>query len=130
MRLTHHCVLLLSTVLASHAMAQQPPREGDTLQSGATKRTILSIQDFPAGYQNLKHFPPEVLGPLNLEARSTDAFIADTIALDTGRAVAAIRRMRENFKKPEMNPQQLLIAMEAAGLTETVDILRSHVLSL
>jgi hypothetical protein len=79
---------------------------------------------------NLKHFPPEVLGPLNLEARSTDAFIADTIALDTGRAVAAIRRMRENFKKPEMNPQQLLIAMEAAGLTETVDILRSHVLSL
>jgi quercetin dioxygenase-like cupin family protein len=54
MRLTHHCVLLLSTVLASHAMAQQPPREGDTVQSGATKRTILSIQDFPAGYQTIK----------------------------------------------------------------------------
>jgi quercetin dioxygenase-like cupin family protein len=54
MRLIHHCVLLLSTVLASHAMAQQPPREGDTLQSGATKRTILSIQDFPAGYQTIK----------------------------------------------------------------------------
>src|SRR5271168_3939703 len=54
MRLTHHCVLLLSTVLASHAMAQQPPREGDTVQSGATKRTILSIQDFPASYQTIK----------------------------------------------------------------------------
>jgi hypothetical protein len=67
---------------------------------------------------------------LNIEARSSDAFIADTIALDTGRAVAAIRRMRERFKKPEKTAELLLLDMEAAGLTETVDILRSHVLSL
>jgi predicted nucleic acid-binding protein len=56
---------------------------------------------------NLKHFPTEPLRALNLEVRSTDAFIADTIALDTGRAVAAIRRMRESFKRPEMTPEQL-----------------------
>jgi predicted nucleic acid-binding protein len=79
---------------------------------------------------NLKHFPTEPLRALNLEVRSTDAFIADTIALDTGRAVAAIRRMRESFKRPEMTPEQLLITMEAAGLTETVDVLRTHVLFL
>jgi hypothetical protein len=78
---------------------------------------------------NLRHFPT-ALRALNLEVRSTDAFIADTIALDTGRAVAAIRRMRESFKRPEMTPEQLLITMEAAGLTETVDMLRTHVLSL
>jgi hypothetical protein len=29
-----------------------------------------------------------------------------------------------------MTPEQLLITMEAAGLTETVDVLRTHVLSL
>jgi hypothetical protein len=79
---------------------------------------------------NLKHFPTNVLEPLNLDVRSTDAFIADTIALDTGRAVAVIRRMRESFKKPEMSSQDLLNAMDAAGLIDAVDLLRPHVQSL
>jgi hypothetical protein len=48
--------------------------------------------------ENLKDFPSNVLDPLNIEAKSADAFIADTIALDPGRAVAAIRQMRERFK--------------------------------
>jgi predicted nucleic acid-binding protein len=80
--------------------------------------------------QNLKHFPFEILGPLNVEAKSADAFIADTIALDTGRAVAAIRRMRERFKKPEKTAELLLLDMEADGLVETVDLLRPHIESL
>lgn len=50
---------------------------------------------------NLKDFPAELIKPLNIEVRSTDAFLADTIMLDTGRAVAAIRKMRERFKRPE-----------------------------
>lgn len=79
---------------------------------------------------NLKDFPEAALTPLNLEARSTDAFIADTIALDPGRAVAAIRRMRIRFRKPEKTAEILLLDMEAAGLTETVDVLRPHVQSL
>jgi hypothetical protein len=80
--------------------------------------------------ENLKDFPADILSPLNIEAKSADAFIADTIELDTGRAVAAIRRMRERFKKPEMTPEALLLAMEAAGLVETVDLLRPHIESL
>lgn len=80
--------------------------------------------------ENLADFPEEILAPLNIEARSADAFIADTIALDAGRAVAAIRKMRERFDRPERTAEQLLLDMEAAGLTETVDALRAHVLSL
>jgi quercetin dioxygenase-like cupin family protein len=53
MRRTCHYVVLLSTVLASHAMAQQV-KEGDTVSTGATKRTVLSVQNFPAGYQTMK----------------------------------------------------------------------------
>ena len=49
---------------------------------------------------NLRDFPAEALEPLNLEVRGADAFIADTIALDPGRAVAAIRRMRETSRRP------------------------------
>jgi predicted nucleic acid-binding protein len=80
--------------------------------------------------ENLKDFPDHVLVPLNMEVRSADAFIADTIELDTGRAVAAIRTMRLRLKRPEKTAELLLLDMEAAGLTETVDVLRPHVASL
>ncbi len=38
--------------------------------------------------------------------------------------------MRERFKRPEKTAALLLLDMEADGLTETVDVLRAHVLSL
>ncbi|MFC0808544.1 hypothetical protein ACFHWW_24300 [Ensifer sp. P24N7] len=80
--------------------------------------------------ENLRDFSEGLLRRLNLETKSADIFIADTIALDTGRAVAAIRRMRERFRKPEKTADILLLDMEANGLTETVDILKPHLLSL
>lgn len=79
---------------------------------------------------NLRHFPSDILSALNLEARSTDAFIADTIALDPGRAVASIRVMRERLRRPEKTAEMLLLDMEASGLIETADVLRPHVQSL
>lgn len=79
---------------------------------------------------NLRDFPDAILEPLNLEARSTDAFIADTIALDPGRAIAAIRTMRERLRRPEKTAEMLLLDMEASGLIETADFLRPHVQSL
>jgi PIN domain len=42
--------------------------------------------------ENLKDFPSGHLATLNMEAKSAAEFIADTIALDGGRAVAAIRQ--------------------------------------
>ena len=75
---------------------------------------------------NLKHFPPALLAPLGLEARSADTFIADTIALDEAKAVVAIRAMRQRLNKPTMTAADLLIMMEANGLTTAVDILRPH----
>lgn len=79
---------------------------------------------------NLADFPEAYLAERNIEARSPDAFIADTIALDSGRAVAAIRTMRERFKRPEKTADLLLLDMEAEGLTQTVDMLKPHRLSL
>lgn len=102
------------------------PDENDRHVVAAALKTSASV----IVTDNLKDFPGPVLTPLNLEARSADAFIADTIALDTGRAVAAIRRMRARLKKPEKTADTLLLDMEAAGLTETVDALKPHVLSL
>ncbi|MBA7480434.1 hypothetical protein ES707_15888 [subsurface metagenome] len=90
----------------------------------------LKVQAATIVTDNLKDFPERVLTPLDIEARSADDFIADIVALDPGRAVAAIRKMRERFKKPEKTAEVLLLDMEAEGLTETADILRPHVASL
>lgn len=80
--------------------------------------------------ENLKDFPAAILAPLNLEAKSADAFIADTLSLDVGKAVDAIQQMRERFKKPELTADQLLLEMEARGLLETVDALKPYVKSI
>lgn len=80
--------------------------------------------------ENLKDFPTDFLGHLNLDIRNADAFIADTIALDQGKAVAAVKRMRLRFQKPEKTPVQLLLDLESQGLLATVDVLRGHEASL
>lgn len=100
------------------------PGDAHVLAAALKTQAAMIVTD------NLKDFPEEFLAPLNIEAKSADAFIADTIALDPGRAVAAIHRMRQRFKRPEKTAELLLLDMEALGLTETVDALRSHVLSL
>jgi hypothetical protein len=97
------------------------PGDAHVLAAAMKTRAATIVTD------NLKDFPEAILAKAGIEPRATDAFIADTIELDTGRAVAAIRRMRERFQWPEKTPDLLLLDMEAAGL---VDVLRPHVLSL
>lgn len=80
--------------------------------------------------ENVSDFPASILEPLNLEAKTADAFIADTLSLHIGRGVAAVHTMRERFKNPAMTAEDLLLRMEADGLAETVDALRPHVQSL
>jgi len=75
---------------------------------------------------NLADFPAAILSPLNIEARTTDDFIADTIALDEGKAVAAIRSMRVRLRRPEMSPQDFLKSLETHRLFVTASILSNH----
>lgn len=75
---------------------------------------------------NLADFPAAILSPLNIEARTADDFIADTIALDEGKAVAAIRAMRVRLRRPEMSPQGFLKSLEAHRLFVTASILSNH----
>lgn len=108
------------------ASGRQLPDEGDVHVLAAAIKTRASI----IVTDNLRHFPPTALTPLDLEAKSADTFIADTINLDEARAVAAVRTMRERLKRPEKSADALLLDMEAVGLVETVDVLKAHVRSL
>lgn len=80
--------------------------------------------------ENLADFPAAFLAPLAMEARSADDFIADTIALEEGRAVAAINRMRLRLSRPEMTAEDMLRSLEAHGLMETASVLAPHVESI
>lgn len=80
--------------------------------------------------ENLRDFPTEILTPLGIEVRTADDFIADSIDLDTGRAVAAVRAMREQLRRPEMTPEAFLKSLEAHGLLATVSVLGPHAGSL
>ncbi len=102
------------------------PDPGDAHVIAAAVKTRASV----IVTDNLRHFPIDILFPLNLEARNADGFIADTIDLDQARAVAAVKAMRLRLKKPELTPDELLLRMEAASLTQSVDILRPHAESL
>jgi hypothetical protein len=68
--------------------------------------------------------------PLNIQARTTDEFTADTITLDPGKAVGAIRVMRQRLNRPGKSAADLFIDMEASGLVLTVDALRPYEESL
>lgn len=105
---------------------RNPPDPDDAHVIAAAVKTRASV----IVTDNLKHFPARLLAPLDLEAKTADAFLADTIDLDVGHAIAAIKQMRGRLSKPEKSPEMLLLAMEAVDLTQTVDVLREHLLSL
>lgn len=98
------------------------PDPGDAHVIAAAKQTAASI----IVTENIKDFPLSVLEPLGLEAKPADAFIADTIDLDTGTSVQAVARMRARFRSPAIGPAALLLLMEARGLGEAADMLRPH----
>jgi predicted nucleic acid-binding protein len=79
---------------------------------------------------NTKDFPSSYLATLNLQASTPDRFLADVIDLYTPDAVAALRTMRERFKRPELDAESLLRRMESVGLTDTVNLLISETKSL
>jgi predicted nucleic acid-binding protein len=107
-------------------LGQKLPDLGDAHVLAAAVRT----QAQTIVTENLKDFPSAVLLPLNLEARTADTFIADTIALDEGRAIQAIKQMRLRLRLPEKTADALLRDCEAHGLLATATVLRPFIESI
>lgn len=74
---------------------------------------------------NLRDFPLEVMKELQIDVRSADEFIADTLDLpmDSSTALSAVHRLRLGLKRPELSPAELLIRMERNGLGQTAALL-------
>ena len=77
--------------------------------------------------ENLKDFPKKALAKYEMEAKSSDEFIADAINLNSSLAIDAIKRLRSRLKRPEKTAEVLLLDMERTGLTQSADQLRDHI---
>ena len=74
---------------------------------------------------NLRDFPAEVMEQLQIDVRTADDFIADTLDLpmDRSTALSAVRRLRLRLKRPELTQAELLVRMERNGLGQTAALL-------
>ena len=96
------------------------PKDRHVLAAAIRIRAAVIVTD------NLKDFPPECLSQHEVEAISADSFIADAIDLGGPEAVAALRIMRERFRKPEMDAEALILRIEQIGLTQTATMLQPY----
>lgn len=74
---------------------------------------------------NLKDFPPEILEPYGLSAKSADDFLADLVDLNKEIALIAFRKLVSNRTNPDMNELAVLDAMRRNGLNQTADSLQN-----
>jgi len=73
---------------------------------------------------NLRDFPTDVVGPLGIEVIHPDPFIVAQWDLEPLVVIAAFKRMRARWKKPEATAEDFSAAMERAGLPGTAQRLR------
>lgn len=76
---------------------------------------------------NLKDFPVEDVEPLGIEVIHPDPFIVAQWDLDPLVAVAAFKRMRERWKKPQATAEDFANVLERGGLPATAQRLREAI---
>jgi hypothetical protein len=73
---------------------------------------------------NLKDFPADALAAWNVEAKSPDDFILDQIDLDDRIVWACVQQIVDSRVNPPETVEDVLDALENAGLVESVAALR------
>jgi predicted nucleic acid-binding protein len=73
---------------------------------------------------NEKHFPTEVLASFGVERQTPDEFVLNQVMLQPPIALAAIKRMRERWQKPQYTAAAMIDLFEVRGLAQTAAHLR------
>ncbi|MFG1793919.1 hypothetical protein [Nocardia sp. NPDC049149] len=74
---------------------------------------------------NLAEFPPDALSPWNIEAKSPDDFLLDQIDLDDRVVWACLQQIADSHTNPPETVEDVLDALDSAGLVEAVAALRA-----
>ena len=75
---------------------------------------------------NLGDFPPEALGPFDIEAQHPDEFILHLFDLAPSLVIEAAQDHRTSLKNPSKSVDEYLDSLEAQGLTQTASVLREY----
>ena len=73
---------------------------------------------------NEKDFPSEVLDPFGIETQTPDEFVLNQLMLEKVTALAALKRMRERWARPQYDAASLVTLFENRGLPQTAAHLR------
>ena len=76
---------------------------------------------------NGKDFPQDLLDPFGIEIQTPDEFVLNQLMLDKVTALAALRRMRERWARPQYDAPALVALLERRGLAQTAAHLRDVV---
>jgi predicted nucleic acid-binding protein len=68
---------------------------------------------------NEKDFPKAILDPLGIEVQSPDEFVLNQLMLDKLTALAAIKRMRERWARPQYDGPALVALLEQRWLPQS-----------
>ncbi|GAB3659851.1 hypothetical protein GCM10027589_21170 [Actinocorallia lasiicapitis] len=74
---------------------------------------------------NLKDFPPDVLAPYGIEAKSPDDFVLDQLDLDESVVRDCLHQIAHSRTRPPKTFATILDALERAGLVESAAALRN-----
>ncbi|AFT99132.1 PIN domain-containing protein [Nocardia brasiliensis] len=74
---------------------------------------------------NLADFPSDALAPWNIEAQSPDDFLLDQIDFDDRVVWACIQQIADSHINPPETVEDVLDALDSAGLVEAVAALRA-----
>ncbi|MEQ8286073.1 PIN domain-containing protein [Thalassospira sp.] len=75
---------------------------------------------------NLKDFPSGELARFEIELKSPDEFIADTITLHEQTAFGALKTMRTGYQNPALSTGKIIQFAESRGLMTTALLLKEY----
>ncbi|WP_417625335.1 PIN domain-containing protein [Paremcibacter congregatus] len=75
---------------------------------------------------NLKDFPSGELAKFEIELKSPDEFIADTITLHEQTAFGALKTMRTGYQNPALSTGKIIQFAESRGLMTTALLLKEY----
>ncbi len=75
---------------------------------------------------NLKDFPSDELAKFEIELKSPDEFISDTITLHEQTAFGALKTMRTSYQNPALSTGKIIQFAESRGLMTTALLLKEY----
>lgn len=102
------------------ALKLPDPKDRHVLAAAITAQAQVIVTS------NLRDFPADVLAPWNIEAKGPDDFVLDQIDIDDRIIWACVQQIVDSRKNPPETMEDVLDALERAGMVESVAALRTR----